>query len=94
MALLAVSAAVGHEDNHVLRFLHFGFGAGSLVRFARTRHFRYGSQHIIAIELDTAVVTAANNLGLVQSPNQGLVAGDALAYRLRVPYLPPSLFAG
>jgi hypothetical protein len=78
MASLAVSATMGREDtNYPSRFLHFGLGAGSLVRLLA--HSIPESKHV-AVELDTTVVTAANDLGLVQPPNQRIVAGDALAY--------------
>lgn len=79
MVSLAVSATMGREDNEHCpsRFLHFGLGAGSLLRLLA--HVIPESQHV-AIELDTTVITAANDLGLVQPPNQRLVAGNALTY--------------
>jgi hypothetical protein len=62
-----------------MRFLHMGYGSGSLMRFLR--HAIPGSQHE-AIELDPAVVKAASDLGLFDStsPCEKVVVGDALEY--------------
>ncbi len=62
-----------------LRFLHMGYGSGSLMRFLR-RAIPH-SQHV-AIDLDPTVADAAMYLGLVDpaSTYETLVVGDALEY--------------
>jgi hypothetical protein len=61
-----------------LRFLHFGWGAGSLLRLLA--HVYPASQHV-AVELDATVVEAAHALGLVTTPGRCcLETGNALDY--------------
>ena len=62
-----------------LRFLHMGYGSGSLMRFLRLAIPE--SQHV-AIDLDPTVVEAAIEFGLVDSVSscETLVVGDALEY--------------
>lgn len=62
-----------------MRFLHMGYGSGSLMRFLRRAIPK--SQHT-AIDLDPTVASAAIELGLLDpsSPCETLVIGDALEF--------------
>ena len=62
-----------------MRFLHMGYGSGSLMRFLRNSI--PNSQHT-AIDLDPTVANAAVELGLLDSssPDEALLVGDALEY--------------
>ena len=75
--VLCLSAVNAHDVP--LRYLHMGYGSGSLMRFIRKAI--PGSQHV-AIDLDPTVVEAAIELGLVDpaSSCERLTVGDALEY--------------
>ena len=75
--VLCLSAVNAHDAP--LRYLHMGYGSGSLMRFIRNAIPE--SQHV-AIDLDPTVVEAAIELGLVDpaSSCERLVVGDALEY--------------
>ena len=62
-----------------LRFLHMGYGAGSLMRFLGKAIPE--SKHV-AIDLDPTVVDAAVQLDLLDAQCEQLVVGDALEYSL------------
>ena len=70
-----------------LRFLHMGYGSGSLMRLLR--HIIPNSQHV-AMELDPTVVEAAAELGLFDPTasssdsknDERVLVGDALTYQL------------
>lgn len=81
MASAALSLAVASTTPpSPMRFLHMGYGSGSLMRLLR--HVVPESRHE-AIELDPTVVEAASELGLFDpdSPCERVLVGDALAYR-------------
>jgi hypothetical protein len=76
MAALALATLTTREEGgDTSRFLHYGYGAGTLPRLLA--HHVVDSQHL-AIELDTGVVTAAEILPAQTSIR--IQAGDALAY--------------
>ena len=65
------------DNDHRLRFLHFGFGAGTLVRYLANRV--KNSEHV-AVELDRGVVEASTGL-LPDGPNSvSILAQDALEF--------------
>mmetsp|Transcript_54393 Transcript_54393/g.132022 ORF Transcript_54393/g.132022 Transcript_54393/m.132022 type:complete len:550 (+) Transcript_54393:511-2160(+) len=83
------------KQNKTRRILHFGFGAGTLVRFLAYHGSPNYSRHL-AIELDEGVVKASNELQLLSLRSSGdgrsirriddninieLRCGDALEYR-------------
>lgn len=75
-AVLALYESTGRK--HPLRILHFGYGAGSLMRLLL--HYLPDSKHL-AVELDQGVVKAAKQMNLLANTNQQIVCGDALQYR-------------
>jgi len=78
MAVLSLADNVSAVDDYQqsLRFLHFGYGAGTLVRLLA--HHVTNSYHV-AVELDQGVVEAANSLK-PDLPNVSVLAEDALQY--------------
>jgi hypothetical protein len=82
MAVLSLAGQNFSKEEKVLRFLHFGYGAGTLVRLLA--HHVHNSQHI-AVEIDSGVVDANNNL-LSSPPNVSLHVGDALEYEDTEPF--------
>lgn len=75
----SVSNKSAKSSHTPLRFLHMGYGSGSLMRFLRSSI--PNSQHT-AIDLDPTVVKAAADIGLLDtsSPDEVLLVGDALEY--------------
>lgn len=77
MAVLSLAGQrVQERRKENFQFLHFGYGAGTLVRLLASHVTN--SQHV-AIELDSGVVDASNQL-LPSLPNVSLKVGDALDY--------------
>jgi hypothetical protein len=77
MAALALATLTTRKEGEdTERFLHYGYGAGTLPRLLA--HHAVDSHHL-AVELDTGVVAAAELLLPAQS-NIRIQAGDALAY--------------
>jgi hypothetical protein len=76
MAVLSLAGQKALEQGRELRFLHFGYGAGTMVRFLA--HYVGNSQHV-AVELDEGVMDAAKHL-LPDSPNVSVLAEDALLF--------------
>lgn len=76
MAVLSLAGQKVSLEDKNLRFLHFGYGAGTLVRFLS--HFVRNSKHV-AVELDRGVVDAAKNL-LPDSPKVSIIHEDALCF--------------
>ena len=75
MAALALATLTTQEEGGTARFLHYGYGAGTLPRLLA--HHAVDSHHL-AVELDNGVVTAAKIVPA--HPNIRIQAGDALAY--------------
>ncbi|KAL3934352.1 MAG: hypothetical protein SGBAC_009912 [Bacillariaceae sp.] len=76
MAVLALVGTQEEREKKTTRFLHFGFGAGSLVRYLANRV--QNSEHV-ALEIDRGVVNAATRLK-PDCENVSLLAQDALQY--------------
>lgn len=72
------------KNNRRWRFLHMGYGSGSLPRLLK--EILPNSYHE-SIDVDPVVADAAVALGLVDpsDPNEQLVTGDAIAYGLKEP---------
>ncbi|CAB9510021.1 expressed unknown protein [Seminavis robusta] len=90
MAVLSLMAESDDaQDKKDLRFLHFGYGAGTLVRLLA--HHASNSQHV-AVELDQAVVDAATVTRMHHDdelPNVSIIAQDAIQYVQAGTTIPP-----
>eukprot|EP00977_Amphora_coffeiformis_P028545 scaffold35878_cov229-Amphora_coffeaeformis.AAC.1 len=71
------SGVVDHSDHDPLQFLHFGCGAGTLIRLLA--HEAWNSQHTV-IELDQAVVEAMQGNTLALPNNVSVITQDAVQF--------------
>ncbi|CAJ1958650.1 unnamed protein product [Cylindrotheca closterium] len=76
MAVVALAGTHQEKDKKTTKFLHFGFGAGTLVRYLANKV--QNSQHV-ALELDHGVVDAAKQL-IPDCPNVSILSQDALQF--------------